>query len=192
MMISSTGRSKALPCSPSTRARFAPARAARWCRNRSTTNSWNEPSGVQVRTRDSGRSGMDELLSRLSGACCVWRLQAVRYWSRKPQDDARPLSEYEERSGELFDQGAGLLLKLVLSAGAGITRVCVILMEELRMVNRVEITEKAAEVLARLKVQHGALMFHQSGGCCDGLSPMCYPVGDFRVGPQDVLLGEIA
>jgi uncharacterized protein (DUF779 family) len=65
-------------------------------------------------------------------------------------------------------------------------------MEELRMVNRVEITEKAAEVLARLKVQHGALMFHQSGGCCDGSSPMCYPVGDFRVGPQDVLLGEIA
>jgi uncharacterized protein (DUF779 family) len=36
------------------------------------------------------------------------------------------------------------------------------------------------------------LMFHQSGGCCDGSSPMCYPAGDFRVGPQDVLLGEIA
>jgi uncharacterized protein (DUF779 family) len=60
------------------------------------------------------------------------------------------------------------------------------------MVNRVEITDEATEILARLKVQHGALMFHQSGGCCDGSSPMCYPVGDFRVGPQDVLLGEIA
>ena len=60
------------------------------------------------------------------------------------------------------------------------------------MVNRVEITDKAAEVVARLKSQHGALMFHQSGGCCDGSSPMCYPAGDFRVGPQDVLLGEIA
>jgi uncharacterized protein len=35
-------------------------------------------------------------------------------------------------------------------------------------------------------------MFHQSGGCCDGSAPMCYPSGDFRVGPQDVLLGEIA
>jgi uncharacterized protein (DUF779 family) len=58
------------------------------------------------------------------------------------------------------------------------------------MVNRVEITDKATEVLARLKSQHGALMFHQSGGCCDGSSPMCYPVGDFRAGPQDVLLGE--
>jgi uncharacterized protein (DUF779 family) len=39
---------------------------------------------------------------------------------------------------------------------------------------------------------HGPLMFHQSGGCCDGSSPMCYPVGDFRTGPQDVLLGHIA
>lgn len=60
------------------------------------------------------------------------------------------------------------------------------------MVNRVEITEKAVEVVERLKAQHGALMFHQSGGCCDGSAPMCYPVGDFRVGPQDVHLGSIA
>jgi uncharacterized protein (DUF779 family) len=59
------------------------------------------------------------------------------------------------------------------------------------MVNRVEITAKAAGVLARLKIQYGALMLHQSGGCCDGSSPMCYPAGDFRVGPQDVLLGEV-
>jgi uncharacterized protein (DUF779 family) len=60
------------------------------------------------------------------------------------------------------------------------------------MVNRVEITADAADVVARLKQQHGALMFHQSGGCCDGSAPMCYPAGEFRVGPQDVLLGEIA
>src|SRR5260221_6175304 len=60
------------------------------------------------------------------------------------------------------------------------------------MVNRVEITDKAIEIVERLKAQHGPLMFHQSGGCCDGSSPMCYPSGDFRVGPQDVLLGEIA
>jgi len=60
------------------------------------------------------------------------------------------------------------------------------------MVNRVEITDKAIEIVERLKAQHGPLMFHQSGGCCDGSSPMCYPVGDFRVGPQDVLLGQIA
>ena len=41
------------------------------------------------------------------------------------------------------------------------------------MVKRVEITEKASEVVERLKVQHGPLMFHQSGGCCDGSAPMC-------------------
>ena len=60
------------------------------------------------------------------------------------------------------------------------------------MVNRVEITDKAAELVGRLRKQHGPLLFHQSGGCCDGSAPMCYPEGDFRVGPQDVLLGEIA
>ena len=60
------------------------------------------------------------------------------------------------------------------------------------MVARVEITEAAVAVLTRLLGIHGPLMFHQSGGCCDGSAPMCYPVGDFRVGPQDVLLGEVA
>jgi uncharacterized protein len=60
------------------------------------------------------------------------------------------------------------------------------------MVDRVKITEEAAKIVGRLRDQHGALLFHQSGGCCDGSSPMCYPVGDFRVGPQDVLLGEVA
>jgi uncharacterized protein len=59
------------------------------------------------------------------------------------------------------------------------------------MVARVEITEKAADLLERLKRIHGPLLFHQSGGCCDGSAPMCYPVGDFRVGPQDVFLGQI-
>jgi len=39
---------------------------------------------------------------------------------------------------------------------------------------------------------HGPLMFHQSGGCCDGSSAMCFPLGEFRIGPRDVLLGEIA
>jgi uncharacterized protein (DUF779 family) len=60
------------------------------------------------------------------------------------------------------------------------------------MVDRVTITDQAAEVVERLKGQHGDLLFHQSGGCCDGSAPMCYPVGDFRVGPQDVFLGEIS
>lgn len=57
---------------------------------------------------------------------------------------------------------------------------------------RVSITEAAAEWVEKLRDQHGDLMFHQSGGCCDGSSPMCYPLGEFRVGGSDVLLGEIA
>jgi uncharacterized protein (DUF779 family) len=60
------------------------------------------------------------------------------------------------------------------------------------MIDRVLITPAAEEIVARLKARHGDLLFHQSGGCCDGSSPMCYPLGDFRTGPQDVLLGRIA
>jgi uncharacterized protein (DUF779 family) len=54
--------------------------------------------------------------------------------------------------------------------------------------NRALITEAAAELLRKLQARHGGLMFHQSGGCCDGSSPMCYPEGDFIVGDRDVLL----
>jgi uncharacterized protein (DUF779 family) len=56
---------------------------------------------------------------------------------------------------------------------------------------RVEPTSDAEELLRTLYKAHGPLMFHQSGGCCDGSSPMCYPAGEFRVGGQDVLLGEL-
>ena len=57
---------------------------------------------------------------------------------------------------------------------------------------RVKITPKAAAVVEQLRAKNGALMFHQSGGCCDGSSPMCYPKGEFIVGSSDVWLGEIA
>jgi len=53
---------------------------------------------------------------------------------------------------------------------------------------RVEVTSAAADMLRHLAEQYGPLMFHQSGGCCDGSSPMCYPVGMFRTGGSDVLL----
>ncbi len=56
---------------------------------------------------------------------------------------------------------------------------------------RVKATEKAKELIAELRKTHGDLMFHQSGGCCDGSSPMCFPKGEFVVGSGDVLLGEI-
>jgi uncharacterized protein (DUF779 family) len=57
--------------------------------------------------------------------------------------------------------------------------------------SRALITEAAAELLRRLQERHGALMFHQSGGCCDGSSPMCYPDGDFIVGDRDILLAVL-
>ena len=53
---------------------------------------------------------------------------------------------------------------------------------------RVDYTPEAAELLRKMTLKHGPLMFHQSGGCCDGSSPMCYPVGMFRIGGSDVLL----
>ena len=56
---------------------------------------------------------------------------------------------------------------------------------------RVKITEKAKGLIDELRVANGNLMFHQSGGCCDGSSPMCFPEGEFIVGSSDVLLGEI-
>ncbi len=56
---------------------------------------------------------------------------------------------------------------------------------------RVSVTAEALAVVRRLEARHGPVMFHQSGGCCDGSSPMCYPLGDFITGPTDVLLGEI-
>ncbi|QGM97921.1 DUF779 domain-containing protein [Methylocystis parvus] len=56
---------------------------------------------------------------------------------------------------------------------------------------RVTATDAALDLIARLSREHGHILFHQSGGCCDGSAPMCYPQGDFLVGDNDVKLGEI-
>lgn len=58
-------------------------------------------------------------------------------------------------------------------------------------VSRVSATTAALELIAKLKAQHGAILFHQSGGCCDGSAPMCFPEQEFLVGDADVKLGEI-
>jgi hypothetical protein len=58
-------------------------------------------------------------------------------------------------------------------------------------VARVDVTPEAAAVIRQLRDAHGPLLFHQSGGCCDGSAPMCYPRKEFRVGQRDVLLGEV-
>jgi uncharacterized protein (DUF779 family) len=57
---------------------------------------------------------------------------------------------------------------------------------------RVDATPAAVELIERLRERYGPVMFHQSGGCCDGSSPMCYPVGDLLLGNADVRLGSIA
>lgn len=57
---------------------------------------------------------------------------------------------------------------------------------------RILASPQAEEWIARLRARHGPLMFHQSGGCCDGSAPMCFAAGEFRVGAQDVLLGVVA
>lgn len=59
------------------------------------------------------------------------------------------------------------------------------------MVPRVLSTEAADALIDKLRAVHGALMFHQSGGCCDGSAPMCYQAGEFKVGSRDVYLGDI-
>jgi uncharacterized protein len=62
---------------------------------------------------------------------------------------------------------------------------------EAHTIERVLATEAALDLIGMLKDRHGPLMFHQSGGCCDGSAPMCYPLGEFRVGGSDVKLGAI-
>src|SRR6202008_1858502 len=115
-----------------------------------------------------------QLLPRLSRACGVRRLQAVRYRPGEPQDDARPLPADQEPDGVVLPEGAGFLL-----------------IKRLLMTPRVVVTPTAAKLRGELADRHGAVMFHQSGGCCDGSSPMCYPDGDFIVGDRDVLLGFV-
>ncbi len=59
------------------------------------------------------------------------------------------------------------------------------------MIKRVTVTKSAIAVIDTLKKEHGELMFHQSGGCCDGSSPMCFEKGELMINETDVWLGEI-
>jgi uncharacterized protein len=58
-------------------------------------------------------------------------------------------------------------------------------------VHRVDLTKEASELIKSLVAEHGKLLFHQSGGCCDGSAPMCFPLGEFKIGSRDVYLGAI-
>lgn len=59
------------------------------------------------------------------------------------------------------------------------------------MIEKIKVTDSAKELIQTLKDKYGELMFHQSGGCCDGSQPMCFEKGDFKTGESDVLLGTI-
>jgi hypothetical protein len=62
---------------------------------------------------------------------------------------------------------------------------------ERNLIERVSVTARARAVIDQLREQHGELIFHQSGGCCDGSAPMCFQKGDFLLGSRDLCLGEI-
>lgn len=64
-------------------------------------------------------------------------------------------------------------------------------MENVVLSDQVVFTDRALELLRQLRAQHGELIFHLSGGCCEGSAPMCFRAADFRVGQQDVLLGVV-
>ncbi len=57
--------------------------------------------------------------------------------------------------------------------------------------DRIAVTDAALALVRRLAAAHGPLMFHQSGGCCDGSAPMCFVVGEFKLGERDVKLGDV-
>ena len=59
------------------------------------------------------------------------------------------------------------------------------------MIKRVLVTEEAIKIIEKLREEHGELMFHQSGGCCDGSSPMCFPKGELMIDDNDIWLGNI-
>ncbi len=59
------------------------------------------------------------------------------------------------------------------------------------MYKRVDLTKEASVLIATLKEKYGDLMFHQSGGCCDGSQPMCFEKGDFKIGGSDIKIGTI-
>ena len=58
-------------------------------------------------------------------------------------------------------------------------------------IDRVTLSDEARSVIEQLREQHGELIFHQSGGCCDGSAPMCFQKDDFLIGSRDLCLGEI-
>lgn len=82
-------------------------------------------------------------------------------------------------------------MHLHIANGGGTSQALPLFASKVTEMERVACTPEAAELIDKLRAQHGPLMFHQSGGCCDGSAPMCFARGEFRVGESDVKLGEV-
>ena len=123
--------------------------------------------------RHQGRPGLDQLLPPVPGRRRVRRVQGLRHRPGEPQDDAGPLQPDQEPPGQLQHQTA----RPVLSP-----------MPRQHPDHR---HPGGAEAIAALRAARGPVMFVQSGGCCAGTAPMCYPLGEFLTGAGDLLLGEI-
>src|SRR5690606_23624773 len=123
------------------------------------------------------------LLPRLPGARGLWRLQAVGHRPRKPPDDAASLPADQEPAGQLQPEEARLLL-----IRSRTRRLCVVRVRsrtlpqrEAAMPDQVEATEAALKLIDEIRADHGPVIFHQSGGCCDGSAPMCLAAGDLMI-----------
>src|SRR6202044_3867085 len=111
---------------------------------------------LPVRPRDPGRPRVDQLLSRLSGACGVRRLQAIGRWPRKPQDDARSLSADQEHAGQLQPEEARLLLIGRRRWGASSPRRRTPIEDS--MADKVTATPEALQLLAEIVSDHGPVL----------------------------------
>src|SRR6202035_4845207 len=128
--------------------------------------------------RYQGRSRLDELLPPVPGRRRVRWLQDLGHRPREPPYDAGSLQPDEEPARQLQHQTARAVLGPV--------------MPESIVLARIIATPAAREAIRLLRAARGGpVMFVQSGGCCAGSTPMCFPVGEFLVGDIDVLLGEI-
>jgi uncharacterized protein (DUF779 family) len=143
--------------------------------------------GAGVWTRDISRAfcmaarsrpgACGALLSPVSRARGVRRLQGLRSRSRESPDDARPLHADELPARQLRPQPPRVLLDMGAAAHEANAPIAA--------------TPAALEVISRLEAAHGPLMFFQSGGCCDGTSPLCLKDGELPLSPDDLRLGEI-
>ena len=125
--------------------------------------------------QDQGRSRVDELLPPVPGGSGFRWVQDLRHRPGEPPDDARPLQPDQEPAGQLQHQAARSVLSDMTAR-----------------LERVTATPAARRAIADLcATVGGPVMFVQSGGCCAGSTPMCFPDGEFIVGEGDVLLGDI-